>query len=111
MRKSKTPIDWQEVQAMLQAGWVVLVKWNSELQTYVASAKHYDDEGFRRWNHAKEQALLHRLESGMDAHTVVALNNSDFDTPGEVVTDDFTPAQALTRLAYKVAGKKLEMPS
>lgn len=72
---SDTKIDFAKVTQLLDAGWELLL-----------------------------------FKNGMGAYTAVAQRSdatekfSDIETEG-VITDDFTPEQALTRLAYKAHGE------
>lgn len=54
------------------------------------------------------------FRGSMDSYTVIASHKRAknmkriakmLDSDGELVTDDFTPEQALTRMAYKVLGE------
>lgn len=76
---SDTIIDMAKVTQMLDAGWGVRL-YRGGMGSYVAVGVHGN------WK------VMKRLEKFVDED-------------GEVTTDDFTPEQALTRLAYKVHGE------
>jgi len=78
-----------KVTQMLDAGWRVRI-FKSGMGSYVAVAAH-ENEAMK--------APLRKLPGPIDIFWI--------DEDDEVVTDDFTPEQALTRLAYKVHGQIL----
>jgi hypothetical protein len=96
---SSTIVDLPKVAQMLDAGWVVSCYRDGP--SYTARATHKSEEVVHRaamkWAKAIESDELSAL-----AAIDVAL--ADF-ADQEAVTDDFTPEQALTRLAYKVHGE------
>lgn len=102
---SDTIVDMPKVTQMLDAGWTVQISRQNG-SSYIARAQHPNRE---LWERAKQSVLIQTIEAnkdaGTDRATLVDWNNTDFDTPGEILTDDFTPEQALTRLAYKVHGE------
>lgn len=71
---SKTIVDFPKVAQMLDAGWQVTL-YKGGLGSYYCEAMHSPDMM------AKREELC--------------------DHDGDLGTDDFTPEQALTRLAYK----------
>jgi AraC-like DNA-binding protein len=73
---SNTIVDMPKVTQMLDAGWVVRI-YMGENKEFLATT---------------EQTAAEAVED-CDYHD------------GEVMTDDFTPEQALTRMAYKVHGQ------
>lgn len=76
---SATKIDWAKVTQMLDNGWRVKL-FRGGMESYVVIARH---RGMRK----------------------MPLISSMIDDDGDLVTDDFTPEQALTRMAYKVHGE------
>lgn len=76
---SDTKIDLPKVAQMLDAGWQVQV-FKGGMGSYVIIARHPSPT---------------RMDRFKDM----------LDDDGELVTDDFTPEQALTRMAYKVFGE------
>lgn len=77
-----------KVTQMLDNGWSVEL-FRNELGTYTAVGQHEN-----------EQLIARIAELNQGLCEIV-------DEDGDVVTDDFTPEQALTRLAYKVHGEIL----
>ena len=103
---SDTIVDMPKVTQMLDAGWVVQLE-RSGMGSYVAHAK---TRNLAIWIRAKERTLTATIEAnkgdgGLPVESLIELNNQDFHRPGHIDTDDFTPEQALTRLAYKVHGE------
>lgn len=92
---SNTMVDMPKITQMLDVGWVVSIKKNS-MGSYTATAEH---KSGTVWFNARCKILEQTNEL---LHDAVLL---DWDNPGIVDTDDFTPEQALTRLAYKVQGE------
>lgn len=80
---SDTIVDMPKVAQMLDAGWYVQLCKN-DLGTYTAAASHPNQEFMRRM--VSKLRMTPEDDDGID-------------------TDDFTPEQALTRLAYKVHGE------
>ena len=103
---SDTIVDMPKVTQMLDAGWVVQIE-RGGMGGYVARARH-DNLGI--WERAKGVCLTQTIAFGNDADTAREINDADWCTPGDVDTEDFTPEQALTRLAYKVHGEILGGP-
>lgn len=87
---SKTIVDMPKVAQMLDSGWHVKL-YKGGLGSYVAVGLHPDD------------AVMDRLAK----HDTDDWPGMFVDDDGECTTDDFTPEQALTRLAYKVHGEIL----
>lgn len=100
---SATIVDMPKVAGMLDAGWRVQM-WKNKMGSYYAVAKH---DNVMAWDRAKERCLKVMIDAGWSESEAKALSDEDFDTPGRIQTDDFTPEQALTRLAYKVHGEIL----
>lgn len=97
---SKTIVDLPKVAQMLDSGWKVKL-FKNRLGTYSAMAKGPAArvrEALERlwgWLHAQEGKVDQEWEEFWLAHCC----------NGYLITDDFTPEQALTRLAYKVHGE------
>ncbi|MEM7227297.1 MAG: hypothetical protein AAF432_00635 [Planctomycetota bacterium] len=98
-----TTIDMPKVTQMLDAGWLVCLAKN-DLGTYFAEATH---EKEIVWTRAKDKWSKLLTDAGWEYEQCELLLSADWGHPGVVETDDRTPEQALTRLAYKVHG---EMP-
>jgi hypothetical protein len=91
-----------KVTQMLDAGWRVLIEKNS-LRSYTAEAVHD--------NQSLVDAANEKLTAGLIAAGWTQEQITEYemlDEPGSITTDDFTPEQALTRLAYKVHGEILD---
>lgn len=91
---SNTIVDFPKVTQMLDAGWKVEL-WKNGLRMYSACATHEKQE--------IEERAVQKLCAQVDAELVATIDADDWLT-----TDDFTPEQALTRLAYKVHGEILD---
>ena len=78
---SQTIVDLPKVAQMLDSGWQVRI-WKNPLGSYT-------------------------VEAGHPMSSVMARAAAMLDEDGDFVTDDFTPEQALTRMAYKVFGEIL----
>lgn len=98
---SATIVDMPKVSQMIDNGWHVRI-WKNSMGTYSAVGKH---DNAMIWKRAKELCLAAMVKAGWPNAEAKRLNDADFDTPGRVSTDDFTPEQALTRLAYKIHGE------
>lgn len=85
---------------MLDNGWQVLV-WKNPRGSYTAQGVH---KSYEVWIRAKT-SVLEKLKTKWPESEAVDLVNHDFCDEGAIDTDDFTPEQALTRLAYKVHGQ------
>ena len=86
---SATKLDWAKVTQMLDNGWQVRL-FRCCLGSYSAIGFHPD---------GRVRDRLAAMEGPMGFSFI------DDDGTEEVTTDDFTPEQALTRLAYKVHGE------
>lgn len=102
---SNTPVDMPKVCQMFDAGWVVRMRKDC-MGSYTAQAL---TENLELWHKAKTK-ITELLKTKWPSDQAVDLANSDFDVEGVVDTADFTPEQALTRLAYKVHGEILGAP-
>ncbi len=104
---SPTKIDMAKVTQMLDAGWHVILFKNG-MSNYSAQATHKNAVVMGRTlallvaTMAKNTEFL--AQTGQTAEE--AVDEMDFDD-GYVITDDFSPEQALTRLAYKLHGEIL----
>lgn len=103
---SNTIVDMPKVTQMLDAGWGVRL-WKNGMGSYTAQGEHPRDD---LWQRAKDGVLAQTVAAnkgpdGIDEETLRELNDQDFDNVNYIDTDDFTPEQALTRLAYKVHGE------
>jgi hypothetical protein len=92
---SKTIVDMPKVTQMLDAGWRVVV-FKNEMGSYTAEAEH-DRTSLAR---AAQEKVIQAATP--DMREVV---RAAFDGDNTIQTDDFTPEQALTRLAYKCHGE------
>jgi hypothetical protein len=102
---SKTQVDMPKVTQMLDAGWVVRI-YKGPLGSYEVRAVHPSPA---RMNTTRQKLIKSMGENreflkstGLTA--AEAVDDSDYHD-GELMTDDFTPEQALTRMAYKVHGQ------
>lgn len=102
---SKTIVDLPKVAQMLDAGWQVRI-YKGGMGSYEVRARHENDD--------RMSALVKKLVEGMseDKTFLKTMNMTaeeavfECDFHGdELMTDDFTPEQALTRMAYKVFGE------
>jgi hypothetical protein len=106
---SNTIVDMPKVTQMLDAGWRVIVYRNG-MGSYSAEANHRNPEANERARQRLVESMRQNkqflAESGMTAEEAVA--EMDYSEDGDyLMTDDFTPEQALSRLAYKVHGEIL----
>ncbi len=96
---SDTIVDMPKVCQMLDAGWHVRV-YKGPMGSYEVRAKHKDD-GKR----------LFAVGQIWAKYTVKGESSGDCEDAHcdgkELMADDFTPEQALTRMAYKVFGEIL----
>lgn len=95
---SDTKVDMPKVCQMLDAGWTVQLSKN-DLGSYTAQARHDNPEVQIKAETALREAILH------DPNAIDEMNYELAELFAEMDTDDFTPEQALTRLAYKVHGE------
>ncbi len=106
---SDTIVDMPKVTQMLDAGWRVQL-FKNPMGSYSATATHDEDAILRRTRVNLAQFIDSRdppgvlSDAGIDAKEQVEDFHFDDD---HLVTDDFTPEQALTRLAYKAVGGEI----
>lgn len=100
---SNTIVDMPKVTQMLDNGWTVRI-FKNDLNSYTAIASTDSELSWSRFCNNYKQTVR---DAGNDEDVVQALMDAEFEDAGEVTTDDWTPEQALTRLAYKVHGEIL----
>lgn len=103
---STTAIDMAKVTQMLDAGWQVRI-YKGGMDSYEVRAFHPLKSRMNATRRALAKTM--REKSTLDFNALgmtpeEASNDWNFHD-GEVMTDDFTPEQALTRMAYKVFGE------
>lgn len=91
-----TLVDMPKVAQMLDNGWSVRL-FRNDMGSYTAEATHDNPVVVARAN----RKILDLVSPEM-RHVV-----EEFQEDDSIETDDFTPEQALTRLAYKVHGEIL----
>jgi hypothetical protein len=92
---SDTKIDMPKVAQMLDAGWHVRI-WKNGLGSYTVEATHHRTELVKTAQRKVVESADKRMRAILrDMH----------DGCNVLDTDDFTPEQALTRMAYKVFGE------
>lgn len=103
---SSTTIDMAKVTQMLDAGWHVRI-YKGAMGSYEVRAKHPSAKQME-WARSRLIAELKANSKGnlLGGTPAEAVDEFHFDGP-ELMTDDFTPEQALTRMAYKVHGEIL----
>ncbi len=101
---SNTIVDMPKVTQTLDSGWIVQME-RGGMSGYIARARH---ERRDIWDRARKKIKAATIASGMSEPDAEAIMDIDFDEPGVIDTDDFTPEQALTRLAYKVHGEIIQ---
>lgn len=100
---SATIVDMPKVCQMLDSGWYMYV-FKNNMGTYTAFARHKD---MCRIESVRAKMIADYIQAGWSEVEAVDLASSDVRSGGAIVTDDFTPEQAMTRLAYKVFGETL----
>lgn len=101
---SKTIIDMPKVAQMLDSGWMVTLHKN-RLGDYIANGVHKSKSVWRR---ARNRLFEQYILSGFERLRASELVDAIFDDECSVTADDFTPEQALTRLAYKIHGEIID---
>lgn len=94
---SKTIVDFPKVTQMLDAGWQVLI-YKNPMGSYEVEATHRKTDMVR--------AVQEKIIAGTPAETREIVRET-MDGDNTLSTDDFTPEQALTRMAYKCHGEIL----
>lgn len=92
-----TITDMQKVTQMLDAGWAVQIEKN-EMGSYTAGARHPH-------KFVVDRAKKKIVENTPPETRAWAEEDLSIDPPHVMLSDGFTPEQALTRLAYKVHGE------
>lgn len=102
---SATKVDMLKVAQMFDAGWRVLL-YKDGMGSYSVQATHPDPAMVKRTRARLEAGMAENKQflQMMRMPAAEAVEEQDFDG-GYVITDDFTPEQALTRMAYKVFGE------
>jgi hypothetical protein len=95
---SDTIVDMPKVTQMLDAGWQVLI-YRGPLGSYEVRANHRNPSMISR----ALKLIQTQMESIPDA--LPHKDEYHIDDDGDLMTDDFTPQQAMTRMAYKVQGE------
>lgn len=104
---SDTIVDMPKVTQMLDAGWKVRL-WKGGMGSYEIRAFHDSDKRMAEMR----LALCKTMQNSSVFATIYgntnvakAVEDFHFDDDGWLMTDEFTPQQALTRIAYKVHGE------
>jgi hypothetical protein len=102
---STTTVDMPKVTQMLDAGWLVRI-YKGPLGSYEVRARHPKASVMRRTHARLCEAMMKNTEFLLvTKHTAPqAVKLHDYHD-GWLMTDDFSPQQALTRMAYKVHGE------
>jgi hypothetical protein len=95
---STTIVDMPKLCQALDNGWMVTIEKNA-LGSYTAEATHPMQAAIDDANVKLRKQLNEAGWSNDD------IDGNDMLETHSVLTDDFTPEQALTRLAYKVHGE------
>ena len=103
---SKTIVDIPKVTQMLDAGWRVLI-WKNGMGSYSVEAQHDNPEIIERVAQKLQSLYEHGVTTDISLETFMEFHFTDELT---LITDDFTPEQALSRMAYKVQGEILMDP-
>jgi hypothetical protein len=102
---SKTLIDMPKVTQMLDAGWDVRI-YKGPMGSYEVRALHSSNKKMESLRATLAKGMSENKnflrETNMTAEEAVEL--MDFHDEA-LMTDDFTPEQALTRMAYKTFGE------
>ena len=106
---STTPVSDPKISQMLDSGWCVDIFKNG-LGTYTATATTENKEAWLRARSKWVDGLSKAWPN--DPEICEQFADNDFEQNGDnkfcVETEDHTPTQTLTRLAYKVHGEYLE---
>ena len=98
---SDTIVDMAKVTQALDNGWTARL-FRNEMGSYSAVGRH---RNAKIWQRSRQLCLEAMIKAGWSEEEARSLNDADFTVEGLITTDDFTPEQALTRLAYKVHGE------
>ena len=101
---SDTIVDMPKVSQMLDSGWTITI-FKGGLNTINVYAKHGSDKRMRRIKESLISKLSEENNGFLSSMTAEEIVESFHFDEGCLVTDDFTPEQALTRMAYKVFGE------
>lgn len=98
---SKTTVDMAKVTQMLDAGWVVRI-YRGGLGSYEVRARHEKKSVMDRTRQKLCEGMAENKEflRTVKMTAAEAVDDTDYHD-GWLMTDDFTPEQALTRMAYK----------
>lgn len=100
---SDTKIDLPKIAQMLDAGWLVRM-FKGPLGSYEVRSNHSNALRFQSTRDSLERLYID--SNGVsELEAKEAVEDYHFDEDGNLMTDDFTPEQALTRMAYKVFGE------
>lgn len=100
---SDTAVDMAKVSQMLDSGWQVTI-FKGGMGTVEVRAKH---ESKARMSSVRDKLIANVPKETLDMMTMTAaelVDLCDFDDE-HLMSEDFTPEQALTRMAYKVFGE------
>lgn len=101
---SDTIVDMAKVSQMLDGGWTVTI-FKGGMGTVEVRAKHDSEQRMRDVRDKLIDAIPKETidtMTNMQAYELVDLCDFDGD---HLMSEDFTPEQALTRMAYKVFGE------
>lgn len=104
---SKTIVDMPKVCQMLDAGWRVRI-YKGPMGSYEVRASH--ETRMPQVQKVLVEEMRNNCQEfmrNMNMTADEAAQYMHFDDDNELMTDDFTPEQALTRMAYKVFGEIL----
>lgn len=105
---SDTIVDMPKVAQMLDSGWRVRI-YKGAMGSYEIRAIHDQKKVMQRVRDSLVKAIVknpHYATIYNNTSPEAAVEDYDFHD-GWLMTDDFTPEQALTRMAYKVFGEIL----
>jgi hypothetical protein len=85
-----------KVAQMLDSGWQIMI-YKNDLGTYEVKARHP--------NGRLVDKAVDKCVASCDPSLRAVARRFMVDDNGYLKTDDFTPEQALTRMAYKVLGE------
>lgn len=104
---SNTIVDMPKVSQMLDAGWTVSI-YKGQMGSYEVRAMHEKPKRMKQAIESLEKVRAEQKKADPDSEISPAEVVEMFDLhDGWLMTDDFTPEQALTRMAYKTFGQIL----